>query len=360
MSFIEPTDERWSRALAAAHHDVYATVGYVLADSETQGAEPSGFLVVEEDRVFLLPLLIRSVPTTAENVGTVLDAISPYGYPGIVLNDAGQTTPGFVDRCLTRLLAEARARDILSVFVRLHPWLNADLSSIVEHFDLTENGATVSIDLDRSEAEIWSVMRKGHTNAINQASRAGFEVTIGAPEPDFEALALVYQETLTRLGQSSSDASDIEHLRRFAALDEARVAVARMDGDVAGAYLFFEYQGIVQMHLGGTRTQYMHPSPSHLLIHAVALWAQGRGNYIVHLGGGVGARTTDSLFTFKSGFSPTRHPFRTLRLVSDARRYEQLVDARCQFLGTSRNVLSESGFFPAYRACSPDVSLGDG
>jgi hypothetical protein len=44
---------------------------------------------------------------------------------------------------------------------------------------------------------------------------------------------------------------------------------------VAGAYLFFESHGIVQMHLGGPRTEFRIRSPSHLMIHTIAQWARG-------------------------------------------------------------------------------------
>ena len=350
---VHPSDERWSRALASAPHDVYATADYVLADAEINATEPSGFLVVDEDRVFLLPLLIRDVELVGSDTARAKDAISPYGYPGIVLSPAARQTPGFVDCCLARLREEARARDIVSIFVRVHPWLNADLTSLVERFEVTPNGATVSIDLDRPEPDIWSAMRKGHTNAINKATRVGYDVDIGAVGDQFDDLALAYRETLERLGQASKDESDLDRLRRFASLDEARVAVARLHGEVAGAYLFFECNGIVQMHLGGTRTEFMKLSPSHLLIHRVALWAKGRGNHIAHLGGGVGGSTTDSLFKFKSGFSPTRCPYETLRIVTDRPRYERLIDARARHLGEPRDSLLRCEYFPAYRVDSP-------
>lgn len=350
MTFIHPSDERWDAALASAPHDVYATADFVLADATINGAEPSGFLVVDDDRVFLFPLLLRDV-TGVGAVGVGFrDAISPYGYPGIVLSEAGRTTAGFVNCCLAHLVRSARDRGIVSIFGRVHPWLNADLAVLVDQVELAATGATVSIDLSCSEAEIWSGMRKGHTNAINKACRAGFEVDIGAVEGRFDDLALVYRETLERLGEAAPDGSDGARLHRFASITEARVAVARVNGEVAGAYLFYEHDGIVQMHLGGTRSGYMRPSPSHLLIHSVALWAKERGDAVVHLGGGVGGSSTDSLFTFKSGFSPVRHPFRTLRLVSDGPRYEQFVDARSQLVGGPRDLLLKSDFFPAYRA----------
>lgn len=357
VGFIHPSHERWGFALDSARHDIYATPGYVLADAELHTAEPSGFLVVEDDCVFLLPLLIRPVVGLGFDADGARDAVSPYGYPGIVVNPAGMATSGFVDRSISRLLVEARARDIVSVFVRLHPLLDADFGDVAKSIRPTCTGGTVSIDLSLSEAAIWAAMRKGHTNAINKAVRAGFEVTIGDAATGFDDLAVVYEETLERVGESSGSGAERERLRRFASLDEARVAVARWHGEVAGAYLFYESGGIVQMHLGGTRTAYMSPSPSHMLIHGVALWAKQQGNSVVHLGGGVGGSTTDGLFTFKTGFSPRRHPYRTLRIVVDETRYQGLVAARRQYWNASTDAVPDPGFFPAYRAEAPESPL---
>ena len=156
----------------------------------------------------------------------------------------------------------------------------------------------------------------------------------------------VYADTLQRLGAAEIYHFSDEYLARLAALNEAFVAVAYSDDAVAGAYLFFETHGIVQMHLGGPRTEFRKPSPSHLMIHAIAQWARGRGNSIVHLGGGVGGAIDDSLFTFKAGFSHRRHPYWTLRLVADQERYDALIQERARRVGSSTEELRQLGLLP--------------
>ena len=79
----------------------------------------------------------------------------------------------------------------------------------------------------------------------------------------FEDFAAVYAETLERLHADAAYNFGPDNLRRLADLDDAYLAVALLDGQVAGAYLFFERDGIVQLHLGGTRSAYMgQASPS--------------------------------------------------------------------------------------------------
>jgi lipid II:glycine glycyltransferase (peptidoglycan interpeptide bridge formation enzyme) len=208
------------------------------------------------------------------------------------------------------------------------PLLNEDLPELLWGKPLTPSGITVSMNVQLSEAEIWAGMSKGHTNAINKARRAGFDIEIGRVDELFDQFALVYRETMQRLGAAPSYDFGTEYLNSLASLDEAHIAVARLEGEVAGAYLFYECGQLVQMHLGGTRSAYMRPSPSHLLIHSVALWAKERGVRALHLGGGVGGSEADSLFRFKTGFSPRRHRYFTMRLITNDGVYCELVHER--------------------------------
>ena len=347
VHLINPTDERWASALVRVPHDVYSTPAYVTAEALRQQAEPVGCLVDEGGRLFLLPLLLRRV-YSAE--GSAKDAISPYGYPGIVLNEEGAATAHFPDACLTACLEVLRDADVCTAFIRLHPLLNAPLRQQLTQHPVTENGLTVSIDLAVPADRAWAAMSKGHANAINRANRAGFRIQITPAIQQVDEFAKIYAETLERLGAADTYHFSNESLARLAALKEASVAVAYADDTAAGAYLFFESHGIVQIHLGGPRTEFRKPSPSHLMIHVIAQWARERGNSIVHLGGGVGGAIDDSLFTFKAGFSHNRHPYLTLRLIANQERYDALIQEQARRVGSSSEELLSSGFFPAYRA----------
>jgi hypothetical protein len=105
-----------------------------------------------------------------------------------------------------------------------------------------------------------------------------------------------------------------------------------------------ETDGIVQYHLGGTRTAALPHQPAKLMFERICHWGQARGNSTFHLGSGLGGRDDNSLFHFKAGFSDRRHPFHTWRAVVDERAYRALLPA-----GAADNRL---GFFPAYRTPS--------
>ena len=69
-----------------------------------------------------------------------------------------------------------------------------------------------------------------------------------------------------------------------------------------------------------------------------------RGVTVFHLGGGKGG-SDDSLFTYKAGFAPGRHPFHTWRVVADPAAYRSLVAGR----RPGADPDDRSGTFPPYR-----------
>ena len=134
--------------------------------------------------------------------------------------------------------------------------------------------------------------------------------------------------------------------------ENIHLGIVEVDNEIACASLFFECYGIVQAHLGGTKTKYLHQSPFNFLLHYVRLWAKERGNEFLHIGGGVGGSTTDSLYTFKSGFSRQKHDFLTLKLITNEEKYYHLVNLRAKVLNTQAEALLSSDFFPVYRSYS--------
>jgi hypothetical protein len=141
--------------------------------------------------------------------------------------------------------------------------------------------------------------------------------------------------------------SYFHELRRLAG-DAVHLAVALDGGEPIAGAVCFEAAGIVQYHLGGTRTDRLGEQPSKLVIYEVSRWARARGNRVFHLGSGVGGRD-NPLFHFKAGFSPLRHPFHTWRIIADRQRYTDLTlrhdpDARA------------TDWFPAYRAPVPALA----
>ncbi len=334
---IGPHDDRWTSFLERVEHDFYHLPKYVEVSARQDHGEPRAMLVEDGDRQLLLPLIVRPIQGSA-----ALDATSPYGYPGTLLTRTD-------DRAFERdalLAAAASLADlgVVSVFVRLHPLLNADpprdVGTVVTH------GQTVTVDLRLPPETLWSQTRRNHRQQIMQAIRAGFTPSVDERWAHFEGFKRLYRNTMEHRAASAYyffDDAYFDGLR--AALDgRIHLAVVTLDGEVAAAGLFVETRGLVQMHLTGHDDRFSAFQPMKLLFHHVREWTRQRGDRLLHLGGGRGG-CDDSLYHFKAGFSPLRQPFCSLRMVTRDLEYRVLVTRAQKEL----NPADLSGSFPLYR-----------
>ena len=339
----------WSETLKRLPHDVYHLPAYVALDAARTQTLPEAFLLQEEDKLFFVPYLLRSCGDIDVRFTEIYDIVSPYGYPGILISDAATVDPQFSELALQQFWSTLQQRGVCSAFLRLHPILG-EKSCDIWSDALQENGKTVSIDLTLDEAKIWAKTRKGHQSTINKCMRLGLiGKTVSFAEHMDEFIA-IYEETMDRVKAKDSYYFSREYFEGLLTLGErVHLGVVESEGEIVCASLFFECCGIVQAHLGGTKTDFLKQSPFNLLLHYMRLWAKTRGNKYLHIGGGVGGKQ-DNLYTFKSGFSKQRHQFYTLRTVVDTPKYNELLEARANSLNKPIAELQSSGFFPAYRA----------
>jgi hypothetical protein len=351
---LDTASPQWLETLAQMPHDVYQLPQYLELEAARNGAIPEAIVVIEGDQVLFVPYLLRQcqdVIPAALLSADVLDAISPYGYPGLLLSPAAKATPGFADRAMQALQQTLQSRGVCSLFLRLHPALNQDDVALFAPDTFTANGETVSIDL-RLE-NLWAPTRSGHRSTINKCKRLGMVARI-VPFLDYlDEFVRIYEETMDRVNATAGYYEfNTAYFRQMHELmgDRLHLCIVEYEGEIACAGLYTESCGIVQSALGGTRDRYVHLSPSSLETDYARDWAKARGNQFLHLGGGVGGSQSDSVYNFKAGFSKLRHPFYTLRLIVDPVNYQHLIDLRAKALNCTVESLAVSPFFPAYRA----------
>lgn len=344
-TFLSVNNPRWTALLEHVRHDVYHRPEYVETAAEHEGGEPVAFFSENNTGAFLLPLLLRPLPSSiAESVGdSVRDASSPYGYPGPLCTsaDASDHWQAFVDR--------ARERGLLSVFVRRHPLLpfaGEDLAHIAVPLRQVDHGPTVYIDCTTHPSTLWSDTRPDHRSDVRRLQRRGYTATIEGPDAlgVFKAL---YLQTMERVGARPfyhfSDRYFEAWRGRLAPFCQIMV-VRSEDGDPAAAGLFTDANEWLQFHLSGTDVDHRDLAPTKLMLHEMRRWAHDNGRSVLHLGGGLGGER-DSLFDFKAGFSSDRATFQTIRIVPDAERYR----VACGAAGSTPDSIPGDGFFPAYR-----------
>jgi hypothetical protein len=351
---LDVQNSLWQDILQQLRHDAYHLPEYLALEARRTQATPEAILITEGDNILFVPYLRRSClgsRSVEPAAASISDITSPYGYPGLLLNESALRAAEFPRAALDTLQQELRSSGVCSVFLRLHPLLSDRFSDVFPPEVLTANGETVSIDLTLSEAELWAHTRKGHQSTINKCKRLNLTARMVPFQDHLYEFMEIYQETMDRVSAQDMYYFGKDYFAELFALGKKlHLGIVELDHQTVCASLFFECCGIVQAHLGGTKTAFLSQSPFNLLLHHVRLWAKARGNEFLHIGGGVGGSREDKLFRFKSGFSRQRHPFMTLRLITNEKTYLSLVESRATALNTTVENLLHSSFFPAYRA----------
>jgi Acetyltransferase (GNAT) domain len=337
-ALLDPTAPEWGEALRWTAHDMYHVPEYVVLDARLSYGTPTAFWYRNGGRHLLMPLILRDVPDS-----DLRDAVSPYGYPAPV-SDAEPGDDAFWERACRAMVEILRAQGIVTAFVRLHPLLAAPLAVLEKFGTVVRHGETVSMDLTLSIEEMWRQTRSDHRNHINRARRDGTRVVFD----DWSRLAEwveVYHDNMRRVGASAYYFFSCEHIAALhdAVGDRMHLAVADVDGEVVGGNTFFEHDGIATGYVSSTRRA-RNRYADELLYDEVRRWCKQRGDTIFHLGGGKGG-SNDSLFSYKAGFSPNRHPFHTWRVVTEPGAYRRLLEQR----NPAADPADMSGTFPPYR-----------
>jgi hypothetical protein len=351
LEIIDIHNSLWLETLQKLRYDVYHLPEYLALEAKRTKTIPQAFVLEDGDSIFFIPYLLRSCNDIGK-IGDreIFDIISPYGYPGILLSEAARNNSEFSQMAFKEFQQALKSQNICSAFLRLHPILGENFLEIFPPDTFQENGETVSIDLTLDEGKIWAHTRKGHQSTINKCIRLGLTAKTVNFEDYLDEFIAIYQETMDRVKAKDHYYFSREYFTDLLKLKEQiYLGIVESEGAIVCASLFFESCGIVQAHLGGTKTDFLKQSPFNLLLHHMRLWAKERGNEFLHIGGGVGG-DKDPLFTFKSGFSRQRHQFLTLRSIVDRDIYFQLVDLRAKQLNSEPQDLQMSSFFPAYRS----------
>ncbi len=292
-----------------------------------------------------MPLLLRPVASVPGfEAGRWRDATSVYGYAGPLASSLGLPQEHW-QQFLVDLAECLRERGIVSVFVRLHPFLP-------QHRWLRGTGRvrllgpTVWINLRRPTEQQWRSIRARYRTAINRLRRNGFQFEIDDQHGFLVSFVECYQATMNRVHARSEYYFDLGYFQRFLSEHSlgGRLVVCHRDGKLACGGIFTQKNGIVQYHLGGTAPDFLHDAPMKLLFDEVRIRAVQERCRILHLGGGVGSQI-DGLFYFKAGFSKERASFRTWEWILDEPAYSRLCRAR----GIEGENPGSGSFFPAYR-----------
>jgi GNAT acetyltransferase-like protein len=299
------------RGAAAAGPDFFRSVELYDAERVTHS------LVVEEEARVLLaaPVIVRAIDGSG-----LLDAVSPYGYPGAAASAERAPSAAEVDWSATGLV---------SVFLRGRvgePVLPG--GTLRSHVQVADPDEPLSI-------------RTTHRRHVRRNERLGYSTRVvpgpEAGERERAAFVRLYRETMTRTEAAERylfpDAWFATVLRSPASF---LVLALDPDGREAAGAIAVRSDGMLHYYLGGTGDAFLARSPFKNAVVAMIDLARELGMPL-SLGGGV--RPGDELEHFKAGFANRTAPWYTHEIVCDRETYARLSAGR-----------EEAGFFPLYRA----------
>ncbi|HYX05611.1 MAG TPA: peptidoglycan bridge formation glycyltransferase FemA/FemB family protein, partial [Bacteroidales bacterium] len=241
------------------------------------------------------------------------------------------------------LLTYFQKNNIISVFSRLNPYIKNQLEILKYFGDIVNQGKVVNINLNLD----ITVQKQNYQNRlktqINQ-SRRNCIIKKASTTEDLKDFIDIYYENMSRVGAKNCYFFSENYFKKILASNhfnaEILMAQDKKSSVTIAGCLFVTTNNIVQYHLSGTKFEFLHLSPTKILIDEMRIIASKRGMRYFNLGGGVGGKYNSSLFHFKSLFSKDFKDFNLWKLIVNHKAYDELVEKRI-----NTNTL----FFPKYR-----------
>ncbi|KSA14301.1 peptidoglycan bridge formation glycyltransferase FemA/FemB family protein [Maribacter dokdonensis] len=343
--------EKWVEQLAKiGNTDFYFTYDYHHL-SKSEGEQPILLKYTQGNQSILLPLLLRNISGTEYK-----DAISVYGYAGILTNDnSSNINASEFQKSLKAFFVE---KNIVSVFSRLHPFMDAQEDLLEGLGEITEQGMVVYLDLTLPIDVQRANFNRRLKTYLNKARKV-CTVIEGNHKEDLKKFIELYHENMRRVDATDSYFFNEEYFERImASKDYTPQLMICKDNETQktiGGAIFIKKDNIVQYHLSGLDADFFDLNPIKLIIDEMRLKSVEEGYTYLNLGGGRGGSNEDSLFRFKSGFSKDFKNFKLWKFVVNEEAYEKLtIDHLNKYPGIDKNDIS---FFPKYRAVIQNMDI---
>jgi hypothetical protein len=331
-------DRRWIEIVSASNmYDFYHTAAYsMIATSD----ETVLFVAFWGNDFIALPLVIRSIEGT-----TYYDITSVYGYCGPISNlKIELLTDDHIYYFQEELWHFFSRKQVISAFVRLHPLLNQ--ARLFENFGLIkEINKTVAIDLNLSEEQQLKNYRESHSRRIRKLIKTGYSVVEATTEEEIDCFINIYVDSMKRFNTNKYYFFSKYYFHQLLENSEfnSKLLLAKKNNTITAGGIFTFTNRIMQYHLGATKSEYSSESPMKIIIDQARRMGNNLKMEFLHLGGGFGGKSDDSLYYFKSGFSDTRFQYSTWQLIIDKDVYSKLANK------FNIELSSQNDFFPIYR-----------
>jgi hypothetical protein len=348
------TDQEWKELVdATPAADVYYQPAYVRSYEKAGHGNAVGLMISAGESRFLLPLLVRPLADLAFAEGTPgFDAITPYGYGGLLLltsqEEVNQETIRELFSAVKNWCAESA---VISLLLRLHPLYDQEkwFTDKIDGVTFCPYGPTVAYDMHldwNRETGALTGMNRGRRSDLHHSLRsltATWASTHAQGDEYVEILQAIYNHRMGEL-----DAEDFYYFppEYYQALTtglgkDADIVVVWRDNVPVGSTLMMAGRFAAHMHLTGSNDLGRQFKANTLLTIECTHWARRRGCRWLLVGGG------KNLFFFKRSFGGELFPYSFVTFVADRDHYDRLTAMRRTDASLPR---PRANFFPEYRA----------
>jgi Acetyltransferase (GNAT) domain len=294
---------------AALSDDLFRSAAYLEAEGATHTLR-----VAFDGGESLVPLIVREIEGSDR-----IDAISPYGYPGGLVDGDPPGAEG----------VDWTATGLVSIFGRERlaaaPWLAG--ASHRGRVHLHDPAKPRNL-----RSRLAEQARANERDGWATAAIAG----PAAPTPDRVAFAAAYEQTMRRAEAAERYFFAPSYFDAVLSFERSWLLVARNEDEVGAAAIAAVSDDLLHYFLGGTADSARSASPFKNVVVAMLDLADDLG-LTLNLGGGI--TPGDGLDEFKRGFANAELEFFTQEVVCDPAAYAELAGDR-----------DVGAFFPVYRA----------
>lgn len=287
--------------------------------------------------------LKRPLPAELDPGQTYFDITTPYGYGGPLIMELTGDKDRLVREFSERFSRYCREEGIVCEFIRFHPLLH-NAADFKDQYETVYMRKTVVTDLEGVTDPLLEQFSKSARKTIRRGLKDGARIEVIEKPDNLDAFMAIYYDTMDR-----NEAEDFyffskeyfDHLCHHLNDHFINVNIYLGEECIASG-IYFTYDEIMQIHLSGTKREFLHLSPAYLLRNGAINWANEQGIRYVHHGGGVTNDPEDQLFQFKSRFTRNEPlDFHIGKKIYLPAVYEDM---------TEKSGKSEATYFPKYRA----------
>ena len=319
--------------------DIYFDSSYPKLYEKMENGKARTIYVSNEHGTVISHVLLRKIVISTEK--QYYDLVTPYGYGGPIITSLKGDREKLIQSFFDEMTRYTKENKIVSEFVRFHPIIGngIDFKDIYNsQFDRKTVGTNVR------DYELEEEFSKSARKYIKRAIKAGITYEIIINPQEVNEFKEVYYSTMDRDQADCYYYFDDEYFEQCIQRLGEHVLYVKvyLENKVIAAGFYFVYGDIIECHLSGSLSEYLHLSPAYITKIATAKWAKEHGIHFIHYGGGTSRDQENSLYQFKKKFGKnTEFDFYIGKKIWNKKAYAEL----CRIKGID----SEVEYFPAYR-----------